>query len=250
MRHGTAFLQTSSLTLSALLACSAPRSLRPPVPTADPARLLQTVREREDRITSLRARFTADTQRAGARRTADGVLLVKKPDRFRLRMTLPFGLTIFDYLKWGDRAQLSLPLEGRVVDGPLQGHGLAFSQEDLGQAFLRGPYAFPGTCLANSSGGSTIVVLCRDASGALLRQMRVDSQSGALRDETSYDAGQAHMVIRYDDYRPADDTELPYRIILNYPAQDATLDIAIQRYEINPILADDLFRPVKPWAGS
>lgn len=243
-------LPVPSLVLSALLVGCAPRPARLPMPPTEPASVLQLVQAREERITTLRARFTSDTQRAGERHSADGVLLVKKPDRFRLRMTLPFGLTIFDYLKWGDHAQLALPLEGRVVDNPAQEHDVAFSQEDLGQAFLRGPNAFPGRCAASRGDDSVIVVVCRDASGAAVRQIRIDARSAVIDDETSYADGQPHMMIRYTDYRAVDNTYLPYRITLTYPAYDVTLDIAIQRYEVNPILADDLFRPVRPWAGS
>jgi hypothetical protein len=233
-----------------LLSCSAPRPVLPPAPALDPIRALETVRAREDRITSLRARFSADTVREGERHSADGVLLVKKPDRFRLRLLLAFGVTIFDYLSSGNHAQLVLPMENKVINGHPQGNGVAFSQEDLGQAFLRGPNAFPGICRANGVDASGIVVNCRDAGGNLRRRIHIDARAGTILDETSYEGGRPRMVIRYDDYRSVGDVSLPFHIALRYPGQHLALDVAIQRYEINPVLADDLFQPVEPWAGS
>lgn len=233
-----------------LVSCSVPRPVPPPAPALDPVRALEIVRAREDRIRSLRARFSANTAREGERHSADGVLLVKKPDSFRLRLMLPFGLTIFDYVSCGDHAQLALPMEDKIINGHPRGDRVAFSQEDLGQAFLRGPNAFPGTCRANGVDASGIVVSCRDAGGNLLRQIHIDARAGTILDETSYEGDRPRMVIRYDDYRSVGDVDLPFRIVLRYPDRRLALDIAIQRYDVNPVLADDLFQPVEPWAGS
>jgi outer membrane biogenesis lipoprotein LolB len=232
-----------------LFGCAAAHPDKPPA-AADPARVFELVRAREAHIISLRARFVADSQRAGERHTAHGVLLVKKPDKFRLRMMLPFGLTVFDYVSWGPHAQLSLPLEDRTIDGPPQGEFAAFTREDFGAAFLRGADAFPGACAAGRGPADTVETLCRDAAGALLRRIIMVPEPATIARETSYQAGREHMVITYGDYRRAEETELPYRIELQYPAQQLRIDISVQRYEVNPVLADDLFQPVKPWAGS
>jgi outer membrane biogenesis lipoprotein LolB len=248
---GRARLATFALLLAMnLLACAVPRPAVSRLPTADPDRVLEMVREREDRLTSLRARFTADSQREGERHSAEGVLLVKKPDRFRLRLMLPLGLTIFDYVSCGDRTQLALPMENKIISGPPRDNRLAFSQEDLGEAFLRGPNAFPGTCRTNGIDASGVVVTCRDIAGGLLRQMHIDAETVTIRDETTYEGDEPRMVIRYDDYRSVGDMALPYHVVLRYPGQHVALDVAIHRYEVNPVLADDLFRPVEPWAGS
>jgi hypothetical protein len=212
--------------------------------------VFKTVREREARILSMRARFVADSQRAGERHATHGVLLVKKPDKFRLRMMLPFGLTVFDYVSWGAHTQLSLPLEDRTVEGPPQGEFAAFTREDFGAAFLRGPDAFPGGCIATLSRERAVVAVCQDPSGRLLRRIIIAPEHATIAQETSYLAGREHMVITYSDYRSVDDTALPHRIVLQYPGQQLTVDISVQRYEVNPVLADDLFQPVRPWAGS
>jgi outer membrane biogenesis lipoprotein LolB len=238
------------LPLLLLFGCSAARPSQPPALAVDPTRVFETVREREARIGSMRARFVADSQRDGEHHTAHGVLLVKKPDKFRLRMMLPFGLTVFDYVSWGAHAQLSLPLEDRTMEGPPQGELAAFTREDFGAAFLRGSDAFPGACTATLSPEHAVVAFCHDPSGVLLRRIIIAPEHATIAQETSYQAGREHMVITYSDYRIVDDTDLPHRIVLQYPGQQLTVDISVQRYEVNPVLADDLFRPVKPWAGS
>jgi len=57
-------------------------------------------------------------------------------------------------------------------------------------------------------------------------------------------------VIRYDAYRDTDGTKLPYEISLAYPGQQLQVDIAIERYEVNPALSDSLFLPSGGWLGS
>ena len=39
------------------------------------------------------------------------------------------------------------------------------------------------------------------------------------------------------------DLLLPYHIALQYPEQRVSLDISIERYEVNPRLPDELFQP-------
>jgi outer membrane lipoprotein-sorting protein len=206
----------------------------PKLPAAPEARLA-AVRAEEDRVHSLRARFSSVTRMPGAERSADGVLLVAKPDRFRLRLMLPFGLTVFDYLNVGDQSWMTLPL----ADSQQRAHAqefAPFSRDDLGQAFLRGAYAFPGDCTAADADAAQVAVRCR-VDGALRRSLLIGDEG--IVEETSYAGDTPRMVIRYADYRGG----LPYHITLEYP-QHQSVDITIQQYEVNPTLSDDLFRPV------
>jgi len=225
----------------ALLLAACPRAAqhaRPAAP-ADPEARLAAVRAREDALHSLRARFTAVTRLPDAERTADGVLLVVKPDRFRLRLMLPFGITVCDYLNVGDGAWIALPLADAAQRERL-GEFTPFSRDDLGQAFLRGPYAFPGECEATPASGTDVWVRCHEGD-ALRRTLLIVGD--VIVEETSYDGGTPRMVIRYADYRDVDGTPLPFRIDLSYPQRQQSVDIAIQRYEVNPTLGDALFLP-------
>ncbi|HXQ23016.1 MAG TPA: hypothetical protein VN812_15165 [Candidatus Acidoferrales bacterium] len=242
-------LAVAGLALLGLLSCTARRPVSLPLTSSDPTTIFAIVRQREAQIVTLRARFTADSRRGDEQHSADGVLLVKKPDRFRLRLMLPLGLTVFDYVSWGPHARMSLPLENRVASDPTPDSHLAFSQEDLAQAFLRGSRAFPGTCTPSNDDTAAVVVVCRDAPGTILRRIRIDAHGATPLDETSFEAGQPRMTIRYGDYRMTGDMLLPYRIALQYPEQRVSLDISIERYEVNPRLPDELFQP-PPSGGS
>jgi hypothetical protein len=196
---------------------------------------------------SLRARFRADTHAGQEERSADGVLLVKKPDRVRLRLMLPFGPTVFDYVSWGEHTQVTLPLQG--MTGAKAPPAVAlFSREDVAETFLRGPQAFPGTCVPSRE-RDEVAVLCHDAQGVLLRRLDIDPFNGAIREEISYEAGARRMVLRYSDYRPVDGVDMPYHVAMIYPQRNLSVDIRIERYELNPTLADTLFQPSRPWGS-
>jgi len=230
-----------------LAACSTAAPTLPALPACGetPAEVLACARAREDAVASMRARFKATMQRDGESNATTGVLVVSKPDRFRLRLMLPFGLTVFDGVKNGTTLQMSLPLQGGTVQ-PGNGVPTPFLAADLEEAFLRGSYAFPGTCeAAREEEGDAVVVRCHDADGALRRVLHLDPTRATIRDEISYEAGAVRMTLRYDDYRPiAPGIVMPYSIRLGQPTRRITLAIEIERYEINPSLPDALFQPV------
>ncbi len=226
------------LGLAILAACPATQPRGPALPTPPDARLA-AVKAREEQIRTLRARFRSVARLRGAERSADGVLVIAKPDRFRLRLMLPFGLTVFDHLTVGDETWLVLPLADQQARDRA-GEFAPFSREDLGQAFLRGPYAFPGECEAAPAPAGQVWVTCHE-SGALRRTLLIGEDG--ISEETSYEGGAPRMLIHYADYRAVDGVGLPFHITLDFPQRQQSVDIAIERYEVNPMLSDDLFRP-------
>jgi hypothetical protein len=227
----------------ALAACT---TMAPPLPTlpSNPGDRLAAVRTNEDQVRSLRARFRSVVHLPDSERAADGVLLIAKPDRFRLRLLLPFGFTVFDYLNVGEQTWTTLPLAGEQAP-ERAAQFAAFSRDDLGQAFLRGPHAFPGTCDAAPAEHDQVLVSCR-SDAELRRTVLIGSQG--IAEEVSYEGGLPRLVIRYDDYRSVDATVLPFRITLHYPQRRQLVQIGIDGYEVNPALSDDLFRPLQPSA--
>jgi hypothetical protein len=230
-----------------LAACTTAKPPPPVAPDLSPAAILSLVRQREDHIVTMRARFAATTRIDTEERRADGVLLVHKPDHFRLRLLLPLGVTVFDYVSAAERVQMVLPLENRVINGEPQGNLAAFSRADLGQAFLRGPYAFPGRCEARPV-AAEIVVQCGDEGSR--REIHIDRATATIREETSFTGGVARLQLRFSDYRADGDTLLPYRIALSYPDRAMRVDIEVGRYEVNPALGAELFAPLAPWSGT
>lgn len=220
-----------------------------PLPTsegADAQAVLAKVRARESAITTLRTSFSARTREHDRERSADGVVLVRKPDRFRLRLMLALGVTVFDYLTVGQRTQLAFPLEGRVINGDPQGEWAAFSRDDLSEAFLRGPRAFPGVCRIVEQEGDLIVVLCREA-GRVKRRLLLERSTATVREEVSYADEQPRLIVRYGDYRMVGDLPMPYRVELLYPARAVVVEISVRTTEVNPPLEDALFAPLAPW---
>lgn len=238
----TARRRRRALPLALLLAgCATAAAPRPTLPAA-PAERFAAVQADEQRVRTLRARFSSTVRLPDAERSADGVLLIAKPDRFRLRLLLPFGVTVFDYLNVGDKTWTTLPLAGEQARQRVDQFA-PFSREDLGQAFLRGPHAFPGSCDAAPAAEDDVLVTCRDG-GAVRRTVLIGA--AGIAEETSFENGAARLVIRYADYRDAGaGVALPYRITLEYPQRRQAVDISIDRYEVNPALADDLFRPLE-----
>ncbi len=226
-----------------LIACHA-RVAAPPTGEVDvsPAAVYAAVRRQEAAVQTLRARFTARVDRAAEVRRADGVLLVKKPDRFRLRLLSPFGLTVFDYTSWDTHDRMQLPLEGKQFsDAEIAAHS-PFSPTDMRAVFLGVAEAAALQCSA--LGGSTeTVVDCRDADGAVTRLIRIDSVTRRVKQEIHMVAGQPQVIMQYGDYRPVEAIELPFAIELTYPERNVHLTIAVRSYELNPRLADSLFEP-------
>ena len=108
--------RSGALVCAALLAACSGRVTVPPAAETErtPEAAYAAVRQQEAAIRTLRARFRAAVRRGTETRVADGVLVVKKPDRFRLRLLSPFGFTVFDYTSWDAHDRMELPLEGKL----------------------------------------------------------------------------------------------------------------------------------------
>jgi outer membrane lipoprotein-sorting protein len=236
------------LCMACIVVACTPRVAPPPVPAAtDPAAVFAMVRQQEDRIHSLRARFSARVHHGETVRSAVGVLLIKKPDRFRLRLLSPFGFTVFDYVTAGAHARMELPLEGKqLVDAEI-GTQSVFSPLDFRQAFLRGVAAFPGRCTP-SAAGAEVVVECSGEHDERLREIRIARAAGTVSRETSFDGDQPRASLQFDDYRVVDGLPLPFAIELRSPARNLTVQITLRSYDVNPALADALFDVGAPGA--
>jgi hypothetical protein len=226
--------------IAGLLACKPPRYVPAAPVRTDPAGVLEGVRQREEQIQSLRARFKATASHGSGESDVNGVLLLRKTDRFRMRLMLPLGITVLDYVNQGDQSWTLLPL----ANGGDADEASLFSPADVRETFLRGAAAFPGTCAATSESDETVEVACRSCADCpLLRSLRLDRRSGTISEETSYDGGEPRLAIRYDDYREVAGQPLPFRVVMAYPARRLKVQIQIKAYEVNPQLRDDLFAP-------
>ena len=169
------------------------------------------------------------------------MLLVAKPDRFRLRLMLPFGITVFDYLNVGER-----DLDGAAARrrDPARAHRSS-SRRSRATISARRSCAVPMPSRASATPrpapDERVWVSCREGD-ALRRTLLIDRDG--IVEEASYEDGAPRLVIRYADYRAVDGTSLPFRITLDYPQRQQSVDITIESYEVNPMLSDALFRPL------
>ena len=228
------------------MAACASHETRVREPVTLPEATYAAVRQRES-IQTLRARFSLEMRGGNEERRADGVLLVKKPDRFRLRLLSAFGFTVFDYTSVGTHARMELPLEGkRFVDGEIPAHA-AFSPADMRTAFL-GAGMVSDRCVPAVARAQDAVLLCFGKDEVVTRRLVVDSATATIRQETDFAGGLPYLVMEFDDYRPVGRAVLPFAIDLHYPERNLRLKISVRRYEVNPVLPDGLFNS-EPNAG-
>ncbi len=204
----------------------------PDVPlSVDADTVVAILRERDQAVHRLRVLFDADLRSPQQNRSASGVLLVDKPDRFRLRLFSPFGISVFDYIADGVRRQMTLPMEGKIYrDTEIDRHA-AFSPHTLRQAFLRD---LDSAGCRTSTEENSVILRCKESRGAKDRTYTISRQTADLEWEQIEGAN-----IRYEDFRIEQGIRLPYRIEIQEPRSE--LFIRVRRYEVNPDLSDDLF---------
>lgn len=203
------------------------------LPQRRPAQPPPSLAAQEAQIHTLRAQFKATVTNLKGRRSATGVLVVRKPDRFRVRLAAGFGMTVMDYLSVGERIRLDLPMSRTILFDAQVDDGNAFHAADLRAAFLRGHHAYPGECRSTLQGEWTTIE-CGT------RRLRV--RDGDLLEESAVDAAGVRMSTTYGDIRDVNGMRLPHTISMQYPRDDVQLDVVVQRYEINPELEDQLFQ--------
>jgi outer membrane biogenesis lipoprotein LolB len=249
MRYGS---RSVAVLCAALLAACSTRVAAPPVaePEQTPEAAYAAVRRQEAAIRTLRAHFSARVRRGTQTRTAEGVLVVKKPDRFRLRLLSPFGLTVFDYTSWDAHDRMELPLEGkRFRDAEIAEHAL-FSPADMREVFLGSAGDDAARCTVHG-GAQETVVDCRDQEGTLVRLTRIQTATRRVAQQVRMRSGQPELVMEFADYRRVGRLELPFKIDLTSPAKAIHLQITVRNYELNPSLPDSLFAaPEAGGAGS
>jgi hypothetical protein len=191
----------------------------------------------------MRARFTSTTRDAGGARQLSGVLLVARPDRLRFRLSLPLGLTVLDYVRTGDRAWVRLPMGGSdAVYG--------YASQTLPRTFARFTEERNlQQCDAyDRTEPERLWVICYLRGGDVAhpdRLLAIRARDGVIDEEHLLTADGVASITRYDDYRSVDGAYLPFRILIHdiRPGSEKTVDVAIERYEVNPVLRDDVFLP-------
>lgn len=236
------------LVLPALAACTATRPAPSPVvECADLAQ--QTARTavcgRDEGVRSLQARFRAEVDAGGTRRTAEGVLVWRTPGDLRVKLFTLAGLTVYDAVWVGDAGRLR-----GAVRQPLSGRD---------ETFALGPSDVPDSPDADLSlvlwalwqprctrspelvANATYVL---DAAPARATGRSVRLAGGAIREETLVrtrrDGAVERVVARYSDY-DCSATPLPRRVEIEAPASGWSARVTILEQALDVTLDDGLF---------
>ncbi|HYD48820.1 MAG TPA: hypothetical protein VEB21_10755 [Terriglobales bacterium] len=191
--------------------------------------IVRQVLAREQERQSLRATFDVEVSYGGGERRAGGALVVRKPDRFRMRLLTPFGVTVFDYLQREGRSWVWQPLGAGGSTSERNSLQL-FSERGMGAAFLGQYDVDPATC--------RIQAQTADCPAGGERTIRIDlAQQVIVEDHHP----QAH--IRYSEHRLHESHNLPAHISICADAGRLAVQVSIKTYEVDVPLPDDLFQP-------
>jgi hypothetical protein len=225
-----------------LFGCRGVREPSPRAVAAVPADPITVVRNGGDPVSSLRATFVASVRRGDSLERARGVLLVSKPDRFRLRLSSLFGFTILDYLSNAGHDRLWLASADRVLVGDEISRSASFSPEAVRWIFLRQREGLDGGCFAKGSGDEALVE-CTDDRGAVHYRGYVQRASGLLQREVVLGDDKPRLSVAYSDFRSSSGVRLPYSIDWTEASSGARVEIEVDRYEVDPSFTPNSFTP-------
>jgi hypothetical protein len=237
--------------LAAALSCGCPRPA-PLVPNASGAEVLERLATDRARVGPLTATFDARLRRPGAWLTTGavtGVLAMQPPDRFRVKLFLPGGLTMQDLTMIGDDYRLILPLEGqvrrgRICVGPSEkcddaGPGLA-----LAWIFTRDLTAGAATSTVAVQGDRYVVVTSLRPQNDLQARLAVSRADFRLLKEEMFEGSDPWLRAEFDDYRPSADggVDVPHRVRVADDRNGLRIDLDIRKYTFKRALPEEMFR--------
>lgn len=233
-RHRAAAARVHLCSVGILVLSGCARIALPSAPPGDP---LAAVAARAAAVHSLRAQFDSVARWPGGERSAGGVLLVRAPDEWRLRLVAPFGLTVLDALHTGGSSFVTSPLAGADDPSALA----AFAHLGPGDSLVFGAARDLATCRAGQRRDGRQQYWCGGEPPS--RWLAIDPATATVAAEAELANGRAVVSRSYGDYRDVGGVPLPFRIRIDYPQQQVTVEIRVSRYELNPPLGDDLFAP-------
>ena len=169
-----------------------------------------------------------------------GLLAVRRPDAYRLRVLGPAGLTAMDLVWRQGRFVLDVPSRGVHLAGDERTprarlHGVPV--DGLARAFL-GTYEAVRASLVEDARFSLLTLV--EPSGAR-RRLFVRRQDGAVAIDARFEDGRETTRLTHEGYRAVGGVRLAYRVRCDMPAQGLAATIDVDRYDVNPRLPDAAF---------
>ncbi len=209
-----------------------------PAPMEEARTLLAELRRHAHSHPSWKAvhSLTLDDRRNARHAKMRGVLLVLRPDRFRLRLLGPADVTAMDLTYVAGRYRLEIAGKAPFV-GADASRETRLPVAAMAEAFLRswegeaaGLWAGPARrrlAVSAPGGGRLIVILPAARPEPLAESFRRRSVE--------------ELRVTYGDYRSVGAARLPNRISMYLPDRNLAAHVLVERYELDPTVPDGAF---------
>jgi hypothetical protein len=235
------------------LAVASPHCRRalPPDPLPSGATLLARVRTDRERLGTLVATFSAHVSRRRGllgSTTLTGALAMEPPDRFRVRLVLPGGLTVHDLTVVGDRYRLDLPLEARTERGILCFDPAPHCPGDPGPGlmlawlFTHDPARGAGASTVTGRREQFVVSIPVTADGRLRRAVVIARDDFRLLAEEAYRGEDRWVRVDYGAHRLVAGIPVPHSVELTDERGGTRITLEIAKYRPHATLPGDAFR--------
>ncbi len=251
---------TSLALLVTLLGCSSPP---PRYPITDPAVALRRVRERDERIHTLRAHGSADHYGAQGRIRGEIWVFVERPDHVRVD-TRAFGNTVSQVVSDGRRFTLADMRQGQFYAGrarpcvAAQLLGIPMESAEVVAVLAGGPPVIEGNPRIRWDDGHYVVdITGRDGRSETLNleitesertSARADAQRPRATRAELRDRQGVRAVLTYEDWTEADGVPFPRRVRLVMERANVDLQVRYREVSVDPELPEDVFDTAVPAA--
>lgn len=223
---------------------------RTPAPEVAETLLIQALETQQRQFSSLRGMARVRIEDFSGSRRSTQLVLVEKPDRFRAEVLSMFGQPLLSIASDGATLGVSLPSRRQYYQG-------APSAENL-QRFIRLPLVVGDLVhlllhevpMIDARQRSSTVGpgLVFTASSGEQQRLEFDSRLRLVAATYLDQAANPWMLVRYSAF-DSTHSDFPHRIEIELPRSASKVEVEFSELEINPVLADELFRLPVP-AGS
>ena len=219
-----------------------PRIAGPPASAARVGEVLAALRGAQASVRTLKVvhRITLVSKSGASSGALRGLLAVRRPDAYRLRVLGPAGLTVMDLAWRRGRFVLTVPSRAVRVDGDAQTprerlRGVPV--DGLARAFL-GTFEAERAALVEDARWSLLTLV---EPGGARRKLLVSRHDGTIAVDARYEQGRETTRLTPRDYRLVAGLRLAHRVRFDMPEQGLVATIEVERYDVNPTLPEAVF---------
>lgn len=202
--------------------------------------IAQELKRREQQLQTVQGVCQLNMESAEKRGNFSGVLLVQRPDRFRLvgYRSLIGSTTILDILLEGAQLSLYLPSENKVFRG-----SSTQSRFLNGNEMMTSFFGFENRTFLLLEETETVYLFALLTPERKFQQtLKVQKKSLMIQEQTFYDAnGNVNLYIQYRNYQKIGELYWPYEVDIVQFQPSHTLRIRFKEVELNVVLQPEAF---------